>query len=129
MTNENKLTQLNFIIMKTEFEIREAVISNLVGYIEDIILYDNENGKDEEDIYTELEENLMQILDDMLIYYHTQFDVINALRTFTEFEENELGLEINSIGQLAFAMLYDFATDRELVGHAVDRYNEKTEVA
>jgi len=115
--------------MKTEFEVREAVINNLIGYIEDVILYDNENGKDEEDIYTELEENLMQILDDMLIYYSTQFDVINALRTFTEFEENELGLEINSIYQLAFAMLYDFATDRELVGHAVDRYNEKTEVA
>ena len=52
--------------MKTEFEVREAVINNLLGYIEDIILYDNENGKDEEDIYTELEENLMQILDDML---------------------------------------------------------------
>jgi hypothetical protein len=114
--------------MKTEFEVREAVINNLVGYIEDIIFCDNENGKDEEDIYTELEENLIETLDDMLMYYHTQFDVVNALRTFTEFEDNELGLEINSIGQLAFAMLYDFATDRELVGHAIDRYNEKTEV-
>lgn len=111
--------------MKTEFEVREAVIRNLVVYIEDIILYDDEYGKDEDDIYTELEENLMQILDDMLIYYHTQFDVINALRTFTDFEDNELGLEIKSIGQLAFAMLYEFATDRELVGHAIDQYNKE----
>lgn len=111
--------------MKTEFEVRETVIRNLIGYIEDVILYDDEYGKDEDDIYTELEENLMQILDDMLIYYHTQFDVINALRTFTEFEENELGIEIKNIGQLAFAMLYDFATDRELIGHAIDKYNEE----
>lgn len=116
--------------MKTEFEVREAVINNLVGYIEDVILYDNDNGKDEEDIYTELEENLMQILDDMLIYYSTQFDVINALRVFTDFEDDELGLEIKTIGQLAFSMLYSFATDKELVGHAIDRHNEiKTEIA
>ena len=116
--------------MKTEFEVREAVIKNLLGYIEDIILYDNENEKDEEDIFTELEENLIQILDDMLIYYRTQFDVINALRVFTNFEDEELGLEIKSIGQLAFAMLYSFATDRELVGHAIDRHNEiKSELA
>ena len=116
--------------MKTEFEVREAVINNLVGYIEDVILYDNEDGKDEEDIYTELEENLSEILDDMLIYYHTQFDVVNALRSFTDFEENELGIEIKSIGQLSFAMIYEFAIERELVGHSIDRYNEiKTEIA
>ncbi len=116
--------------MKTEFEVREAVIKNLLVYIVDIFLYDNENEKDEEDIFTELEENLMQILDDMLIYYSTQFDVINALRVFTNFEDEELGLEIKSIGQLAFAMLYSFATDRELVGHAIDRHNEiKSELA
>ena len=116
--------------MKTEFEVREAVINNLVGYIEDVILYDNEDGKDEEDIYTELEENLIEILDDMLIYYHTQFDVVNALRSFTDFEENELGIEIKSIGQLAFTMIYEFAIERELVGHSIDRYNEiKTEIA
>ena len=116
--------------MKTEFEVREAVINNLVGYIEDVILYDNEDGKDEEDIYTELEENLIEILDDMLIYYHTQFDVVNALRSFTDFEENELGIEIKSIGQLSFAMIYEFAIERELVGHSIDRYNEiKTEIA
>ena len=116
--------------MKTEFEVREAVINNLVGYIEDVILYDNETGKDEEDIYTELEENLSEILDDMLIYYHTQFDVVNALRSFTDFEENELGIEIKSIGQLSFAMIYEFAIERELVGHSIDRYNEiKTEIA
>lgn len=113
--------------MKTEFEVRETVIKNLVGYIEDVILYDNENGKDkeEEDIYAELEENLGDLLYDMLIYYSTQFDVVNALRVFTDFEDDELGIEIKSIGQLAFSMLYSFATDRELVGHAIDRHNEK----
>ena len=90
---------------KNEFEVREAVINNFVAYIEDVILYDNEDV-DQDEIYTQLEENSMQILDDMLIYYHTQFDVVNALRSFTDFNDNDLGLEINSIGQLAFAMLY-----------------------
>ena len=110
---------------KNEFEVREAVINNFVSYIEDVILYDNEQVEEEE-IWEQLEENSMQILDDMLIYYHTQFDVVNALRSFTDFSDNELGLEINSIGQLAFAMLWQFVSDRDLIGHSIDKFNSVT---
>lgn len=78
-----------------------------------------------------LYDDLFTYIDDFCIYYHDCFEIVNDLRTFTDFSECDLGLEITSIEQLAFSMLHaeimNDGTIYDVVDEILEEAKEKRE--
>lgn len=80
-----------------------------------------------------LYDDLFTYIDNFCIYYHECFEIVNDLRTFTNFNECDLGLEITSIEQLAFSMLHaelmNDGTIYDVVDEILEEAKEKREEA
>ena len=88
-------------------EIKEAMKDEVL-YQYDDELNDIETDFDSlrDDMIQCLYDNEFTYIDNLCIYYYDCFEIINDLRTFTDFNESDLGAEITNIHQLAFSMLH-----------------------
>lgn len=78
------------------------------SYIEDIgdqILNDYGRGVDFNDAFNE-------VIDNYAIYYKDQLDVIRDLQYY-DWKNNDLGIEVTNIGQVAYLALYELYGDVE----------------
>ena len=129
--------------MIDRFEIKEQINEALLNELESFIeidevkdeVFESFKGNDHKDVFNsvwgdvrdewidELNDRLFDVLDNMLIYYADQYAVINALQLVYDFnDDNDLGIEISNVGQLAFANLYSFTNDEGLIYDAVDNF-------
>ena len=119
-----------------EFELVESLRNDFIDHIKDVIDYDNEITNDFdrgiidlEDYRDSLIEKLFEeqyaIMDNYQIYYATQFDVVNVGRAYmptNDFRDNDLGIEVNSMSDLAFIVLNNIINERGIIYDAVDNY-------
>lgn len=115
-------------------EIKESMRDEVLNQFDDD-LDDIEADFDHlrDDMIEFLNDNLFSYIDHFCIYYYECFEIVNDLRTFTQFSECELGLEITSIEQLAFSMLnFELSNDGtiyDVVDEILEEAKEKREEA
>ena len=72
-----------------------------------------------------LYDDLFTYIDNYCIYYHQCFEIVNDLRTFTDFSDCDLGLEITNIEQLAFSMLHAELMNDGTIYYVIDEILEE----
>ena len=107
-----------------EFELSNVLTQRVADLINENINYDND--KDQEEIEEGVNEEYFSIIEDMIIYYNDQYNIINICRNTFDFDEdNDLGIEIKNVMDLAFVNLYNFINERDILSKGIELYNNE----
>ena len=107
-----------------EFELANVLTQRVADLINENINYDND--KDQEEIEEGVNEEYFSIIEDMIIYYNDQYNIINICRNTFDFnEDNDLGIEIKNVMDLAFVNLYNFINERDILSKGIELYNNE----
>ena len=107
-----------------EFELSNVLTQRVADLINENINYDND--KDQEEIEDGVNEEYFSIIEDMIIYYNDQYNIINICRNTFDFnEDNDLGIEIKNVMDLAFVNLYNFINERDILSKGIELYNNE----
>ena len=107
-----------------EFELSNVLTQRVADLINENINYDND--KDQEEIEEGVNEEYFSIIEDMIIYYNDQYNIINICRNTFDFnEDNDLGIEIKNVMDLAFVNLYNFINERDILSKGIELYNNE----
>jgi hypothetical protein len=85
--------------------------------LNEYLKFNKENGNQTD--YDELFEQLLQEIDNDCIYYSNCWDICKQLAPVDEWDKMELA-PITNISQLAYAALYEFATDNINIQEILD---------
>ena len=101
--------------MKTKNDIRAQVQDIIEMDIEDVMNYEFADGyEDIDDVVEEVRERLYQSIDNAVIYYSDQKDIIRAL-DMDHFGHSEMtGERYNSEAEMAFEGLYEISHEFDL---------------